>query len=150
MSKIKIELPKVIEVTTNNGDKINVKPFLTTAQLSTIIEQAKVVEDYLDRKNIIDVLIVRFCSDIDDLDVDNLDTSILDVYRANGIIDLVISNINKEYIDIIYKSVEEYRNVRNTILEMSESIGNMIKDFDVNDMLENINNMKEVLKNANI
>lgn len=90
-----MEFPKekVIRI---NGLKIKIKPYLTTTIIDAILNSVIQVEDYALRTTMADAMVMAQCTDLVDFHTedDNVDVSIVDIYRANGVIDAVTREIS--------------------------------------------------------
>ena len=90
-----MEFPKekVIKI---NGLKITIKPYLTTTIIDAILNTVIEVEDYALRIAIADAMVMAQCTDLADFHTedDNVDVNVVDIYRANGVIDAVTREIS--------------------------------------------------------
>lgn len=153
MSKIKVEFPQPIEKE-YNGDTFKIKPYLTSVEKATIISQAIEIDDYLARQNIIDTLVMRMCTDIEDFDNDEINVSTLDMYRACGIVDMVEDEFFscgriKDLRDID-DAIDEHYNLHNTLLEISTSIIDKLGDVDPKQVLAEFDKVTDNLKSLEI
>lgn len=113
--------------------EFNFKPYLTSNEKRNIIEQAIEQDDYISRINTIDALILRYCTDIEEIDSDTLSEDVLDGYRSCGLIQRVR--------DMLYDDIE----IINDALAMTESLPYNIKllfkligELDVNGITEQL------------
>ena len=84
---------KVIKI---NGLKIKVKPYLSTTIIDAILNVVSQVEDYALRATMADAMVMAQCTDLADFHTedDKVDVSVVDIYRANGVIDAVTREIS--------------------------------------------------------
>ena len=79
-----------------NGLKIKVKPYLSTTIIDAILNVVSQVEDYALRATMADAMVMAQCTDLADFHTedDNVDVNVVDIYRANGVIDAVTREIS--------------------------------------------------------
>ena len=84
---------KVIKI---NGLKIKIKPYLSTTIIDAILNVVSQVEDYALRATMADAMVMAQCTDLADFHTedDNVDVNVVDIYRANGVIDAVTREIS--------------------------------------------------------
>ena len=90
-----MEFPKE-KVIRTNGFKITVKPYLSTTIIDAILNVVSQVEDYALRATMADAMVMAQCTDLADFHTedDNVDVNVVDIYRANGVIDAVTREIS--------------------------------------------------------
>lgn len=136
MKEIKFPNTKKVEV---NGIEFNVKPFLSYTDMMTIVSQAKEIDNVIDRKYLVDVLLARFCTDIAILDTEEVAYELVDLYRANGIFDAIYENIQKSDIDLLKKALAELdapatqlKAIRNDFITLFSEIKDYVGKIDLN------------------
>lgn len=157
-----LKFPEPIEVTIKDLDlTIKVKPYLTSEEIDSIVTQMTSIEDsYVLRDNVRDTLIIRYCTDIDVFDNDEIETKLIDLYRVNGIIDKVKDNIDKKYLDIIEYYVitdsdsagTQLKGIRKDLNAVLGSLSDTLAKVDLNGITSsfegNIASLKEIANNG--
>ena len=114
------------------GEKfdITVRPYLLNSDLEIMESQVSNLKSKQARKNVVEILIMRFCTDIEDFNTDELDINILDAYRVNGIIREVMAELDtdsyfaaQELIDI--EVGNEVRELKLYVIDLINSVNNI-------------------------
>ena len=120
---------KVIKV---NGLKVTVKPYLTTTIIDAILNTVIQVEDYALRTTMADAMVMAQCTDLIDFHTENdkVDIDVVDIYRANGVIDAVTREISGY--DVLLSGLADL-SVKDIYKRFEEAIGEFTKEFkDIN------------------
>ena len=120
---------KVIKI---NGLKITIKPYLTTTIIDAILNEVIQVEDYALRTTMADAMVMAQCTDLVDFHTedDNIDVSVVDIYRANGVIDAVTREISGY--DVLLSGLADL-SVRDIYTRFESVIAEFTKEFkDIN------------------
>ena len=144
-----MEFPKekVIKI---NGLKITIRPYLTTTIIDAILNSVIQVEDYALRSTIADAMVMAQCTDLEDFHTEDekVDINIVDMYRANGIIDAVTREISGY--DILLSGIADL-SIRDIYKRFEDAIGEFTKEFkDINldeqqkKFQDTLNELKEV------
>lgn len=125
-------IKKRITVTDESGNELsfNVRPYLLNSDIEIIESQIENIRTRQGRKNIVDILLMRFCTDIEDFDSDELDVSILDLYRINGVIERVYDCLDDDsqssIRDLIDINVgDEIRTIKLLVADLMTSVNNI-------------------------
>lgn len=127
-------IKKVFKEVVNDKEKVlltlSIRPYLLNSDIEIIEAQIKNVATKQERRNIIDTLVMRFCTDAKDFDTDELDITILDMYRANDIIDTVKDLLDIESYSALCNLLnpdagEELRKIRITFENLMEVVNNV-------------------------
>lgn len=127
-------IKKVFKEVVNDKEKVlltlSIRPYLLNSDIEIIEAQIKNVATKQERRNIIDTLVMRFCTDAKDFDTDELDITILDIYRANDIIDAVKDSLDYESHNALCNLLnpdagEELRKIRVTFENLMEAVNNV-------------------------
>lgn len=139
-----MDFPKNTKIKIDDTLTISVRPYLLNSDIEIIESQISqpTVKTRQDRKNIVETLVMRFCTDAKDFDTDELDITVLDMYRANG----VIGKVMKALCYDSWETVEGFINIE---------MGNEMRDIKllVVDLINSVNNVssgkaEEVFKNS--
>lgn len=116
---------KVIKI---NGLKIKIKPYLTTAIIDGILDAVIQVDSYALRTTMADAMVMAQCTDLVDFHTDDnkVDIDIVDIYRANGIIDAVTREISGY--DILLSGIADL-SVRDIYARFEGAISDFTKEF---------------------
>lgn len=116
---------KVIKI---NGLKIKVKPYLTTTIIDGILDAVIQVDSYALRSTMADAMVMAQCTDLVDFHTDDnkVDIDIVDIYRANGIIDAVTREISGY--DILLSGIADL-SVRDIYTRFEGAISDFTKEF---------------------
>jgi len=90
-----IELKKA-EMIHNEEFDIEIKPYLNASEIQLIIEEVGKNDNVVTKQLLKDMLIIRFCTNIEDNIVDNLN---YDLVVESGLIDVIRENV-KNYYDV--------------------------------------------------
>lgn len=144
-----MEFPKekVIRV---DGLKITVKPYLTTMLIDAILNAVMQIEDYALRLTTADAMVMSQCTDIADFHTEdnNVNIDIVDIYRANGIIDAVTREIS-DY-NILLSGLEDlsvrdiYKRFEGAIAEFTKEFKDINLDEQQKKFQDTLNELKEV------
>lgn len=107
----KLRYPKEIKKTIL-GMEVEIKNYLTTGEINSIVEQMLEYDNYIQREMVRGLCILKFCTNIE------VDDENYDLYRANKIISVVMDEINEEDLLLIDETICN-----------KESINKIIKDF---------------------
>lgn len=127
-------IKKVFKEVVNDKEKVlltlSIRPYLLNSDIEIIEAQIKNVATKQERRNIIDTLVMRFCTDAKDFDTDELDITVLDMYRANDIIDTVKDLLDSESYSALCNLLnpdagEELRKIRTTFENLMEAVNNV-------------------------
>ena len=145
MVELNVEVKEIVE--TYNDTEYHIKPYLTSAEIESIINQVVNSEgSYIDKKNIIDILIMRFCTDIKDFDTDEMNVETLDKYRGAGIIFTVKSYLPFENLETIKEGINDITGLNSTITNLIEgfidSVQENIKNVDLTETLKQLSVLK--------
>ena len=148
-----IKFPKTRTIKVYDGEdnefEIHVRPYLLNSDIETIESQVVNLDSKQQRRNIVEVLVMRFCTDIEDFSKDELDVEILDAYRVNGIIERVIDCLDKDSYFAISELVnidtgDELRTIKLLVNSLIDSV-DKIEDGTAQKSLENaIDSLKSV------
>lgn len=127
---IKKEFKEVVNGKEKTILTLSIRPYLLNSDIEIIEAQIRNVATKQERRNIIDTLIMRFCTDAKDFDTDELDITILDMYRANNIIDTVKDSLDYESYNTMCNLLnpdagEELRKIRVTFENLMEAVNNV-------------------------
>ena len=126
-----MEYPKE-KVIKFNGLKIKIKPYLTTTVIDAILNTVIQVNDYALRATMADAMVMAQCTDLADFHTEDekVDINIIDIYRANGVIDAVTREISGY--DILLSGLADL-SVRDIYTRFEGAIGEFTKEFkDIN------------------
>ena len=138
---------KVIKI---NGLKIKVKPYLTTTIIDAILDTVIQANGYALRTTMADAMVMAQCTDLVDFhtDDDKVDVDIVDIYRANGIINAITKEI-KGY-DVLLNGIADL-SVKEIYTRFEGAISDFTKEFkDINldeqqkKIQETLNELKQV------
>ena len=89
-----MEFPKNIKKRIN-GQVVEIKPYLTTAVIDSIINAVSQEKDYAFRIAQADTLVLAQCTDLADFHTEdgNVGIDVIDAYRANGFVDAITREI---------------------------------------------------------
>ena len=144
MEKIKFEFKpaknKIIKI---SGNKVEIKPYISTQELSAIIDVCLDTFNSLDEeynkfvmcKCVFDILVIDFCSNIeidgikkhqnkDDITISgNIEPKIIEMVDETDLVHFIIPHINnyKECLEQMYK-ILEIKNIRDTFVQFGKSI----------------------------
>ena len=109
---------------------INVKPYLTYAEIQTIANKAKIAENWAALQEIIDMYILYFATDIGKANIDNYNH---DAWLKSGIIDAVegcIKNLGQITEAIKYEEspMRVIMQISKEMPEFSKKLDEVIKD----------------------
>ena len=126
-----MEFPKekVIKI---NGLKITIKPYLTTTIIDAILNTVIEVEDYALRIAIADAMVMAQCTDLVDFHTEDesVDINTIDIYRANGVIDVITREISGY--EILLSGLADL-SIRDIYNKFESAIGEFTKEFkDIN------------------
>lgn len=120
---------KVIKI---NGVKVTVKPYLTSMIIDAILDAVSELDGYALRSAVADAMVMTQCTDLADFHTEDgkVDIDIIDIYKANGIIDAVTREINGY--DILLSGLADL-SVRDIYKRFEGAIGEFTKEFkDIN------------------
>lgn len=119
---------RTITVTDEKDNKLtfNVRPYLLNSDIEIIESQTENIKTRQQRKNIAEVLLMRFCTDIKDFNTNELDIKVLDVYRVNGVIERVYDSLDddskKSFDNLIDINIgDEVRVIKLMIVDLMDS-----------------------------
>lgn len=146
-----MNFPKLKKVYIKNVGVVEIRPYLTTAEIDTILQKIQSeTTDYALRKMILYSTVMSLCTDIQDFAENEMSLETVELYYFNGVFDRITKHIKG--FDIL---VDGFNNL--AILDINERFEGAIneftkqfKDIDLNksmNELENkINEFKEVSK----
>lgn len=141
---------RTITVTDEKDNKLtfNIRPYLLNSDIEIIESQIENIKTRQQRKNIAEVLLMRFCTDIKDFNTDKLDINILDVYRVNGVIERVYDSLDddskKSFDNLIDINVgDEIRVIKLMIIDLMDSAKNIENGTAQKALEDAISNLKE-------
>lgn len=125
-----MNFPKNIKITIEKDRVANVRPYLLNSDIEIIESQVANVKSKQQRRNIVQTLVMRFCTDIEEFDTDELDINILDIYRVNGIVSMVMTTLDKESFFAVEELInievgDEIREVKLLVLDLINSVNNI-------------------------
>lgn len=128
-----MNFPQNIEFNeTINGEEIKftIRPYLLNSDLEIMESQVANLKSKQARKNVVEILIMRFCTDVEEFNTDELDINILNAYRVNGIIREVEACLDtdsyfaaQELIDI--EVGNEVRELKLYVLDLINSVNSI-------------------------
>lgn len=138
---------KVIKI---NGLKIKIKPYLTTAIIDGILDAVIQVDGYALRTTMADAMVMAQCTDLVDFhtDDDKVDINIVDIYKANGIIDAVTREISGY--DVLLSGIADlsvrdiYTRFESAISEFTKEFKNINLDEQQKKLVNTLNELKQV------
>ena len=144
-----MEFPKekVIRI---NGLKIKIQPYLTTTVIDGMLDAVSQIKDYALRSSTADAMVLAHCTDLADFHTEDetIGVGVIDMYRANGVIDAVTREISGY--EILLSGLADL-SVRDIYTRFESAIAEFTKEFkDINldeqqKKFENtLNELKEV------
>ena len=144
--KLKTPNKKTIKI---QDMEIKVKPYLTTEEIETILENTLSEQNTLIRQMIKDILLIEFCTDINTLKDETgvvINEEVYDLYRLTGLLKKVKDLVSKDDLDLIDKCIEEEESVNKTIqsfcTDAIKSIEEKGKDVDLEKIINTLKEMK--------
>ena len=89
-----MNFPKLLKKNIKGVGVVEIKPYLTTAIISAILDMASEHPAYSVRCALADMMVLHECTDLQDFADDEVNIDVYDVYKANGIIDTITREIN--------------------------------------------------------
>lgn len=103
------------EVIHNEEFDINIKPYLTIAEIELIVNKVSSIENVVQRQLLKDMLVIKFCTDIEG--VDDLD---YDLIVESGLMRVIYDNIQNYFeIDIFMR---EHESINRIVARFLESV----------------------------
>lgn len=134
-----VKFPNTITVETATGIKFEVRPFILHGEMVTIVEQAKNVDNIIDRQSLVDILVARFCTNITILDSEEVPFEVVDLYRANGVFDTIYENIRKSDVELLRKALDDIdtpttqlKGIRNDFYALFDVAKDYVSKIDLN------------------
>lgn len=131
--------------------KIQIRPYLLSDEINKIVEEMLKNNNYIQRIALRNMMILHFCTNLDILNENNeIDATYenYDKYKTNGLIDLVLDNIDENDLLLIDEAIYYEESTNKTLKDfldvVTDRIDKTIKDFNSNDIMNKIN---EVIKN---
>lgn len=121
-----MNFPKNIKIKIDNKD-VEIRPYLLNSDIEIIESQVTNVKSKQERKNIVETLVMRFCTNIKDFDTDELDINVLDLYRINGVIKKVMEALDEESFFSVNELInievgDELRELKLIVIDLMNSV----------------------------
>lgn len=105
---------------------VQIRPYLTTAEIDAILEIASEQKTYGIRCALIDIMVMHHCTNIKDFAEENINIDTYDIYKSHGVIDAVTKEISGY--DVLFAGLKDL-SIKDIYMRFEDVINEFTKEF---------------------